>query len=295
MVKKKRPQILLNGIGIVYSLLCIIPFVIVVSASLSRPIDLSQAGYKLIPSPLSLNAYETVFRNPAVIGRSYAVTIFVTVVTVFFGLLFMSMAAYTLSRRNCAFRGALSFYFFFTMLFSGGIVPSYIWITQYLKLQDTYRVMIIPSLINVFYVFMIRTFFQQLPSDIFESAKIDGASEAVIFFRIALPLSKPVLATVAFFTAMGKWNDWTTGLYYLNDARLYPLQYLLYSIQRNIQALLAAMDFTTSGMGAIPIEDVPGENLLMAMAVIATGPMLVVFPLFQKHFVSGLTVGAIKG
>jgi len=266
-----------------------------VSASLSRPIDLSQAGYKLIPSPLSLNAYETVFRNPAVIGRSYAVTIFVTVVTVFFGLLFMSMAAYTLSRRNCAFRGALSFYFFFTMLFSGGIVPSYIWITQYLKLQDTYRVMIIPSLINVFYVFMIRTFFQQLPSDIFESAKIDGASEAVIFFRIALPLSKPVLATVAFFTAMGKWNDWTTGLYYLNDARLYPLQYLLYSIQRNIQALLAAMDFTTSGMGAIPIEDVPGENLLMAMAVIATGPMLVVFPLFQKHFVSGLTVGAIKG
>ena len=295
MIRKNRPQFMLHSIGIVYAILCIIPFIIVVSASLSRPLDLSQQGYKIWPSELSLNAYETIFKNPETILRSYGVTIFVTAATVAFGLLFMSMVAFTLARQNCVFRRPLSFFFYFTMLFSGGLVPSYIWITQYLKMQDTYWVMILPSLINVFYVFMIRTFFQRLSTALYESAKIDGASEFTIYFRIALPLSLPVLATVAFFTAMGKWNDWTTGLYYLNKANLYPLQYLLYQIQQNIQTLLAAMNFTTSGMGAIPLEDIPGENLLMAMAVVASGPMLLVFPFFQKYFVAGLTVGAIKG
>lgn len=295
MKKKQKPQLLLHSIGITYAILCIIPFIIVISASLTRPLDLSQNGYSLWPDTINFNAYTTIFEHPETILRSYGVTIFVTATTVFFGLLFMSMAAFALARQNCSFRRPLSFFFYFTMLFSGGLVPSYIWITQYLKMQDTYWVMIIPSLINVFHVFMIRTFFQKLSTALYESAKIDGASEFTIYFRIALPLSLPVLATVAFFNAMGKWNDWSTGLYYLNKANLYPLQFLLYKIQRDIQALLAAMDFTTSGMGAIPIEDIPGENLLMAMAVVASGPMLIIFPFFQKYFVAGLTVGAVKG
>lgn len=292
---RRKPQIMLHTIGIIYSIACVIPFLIVMTASLTNPLELSQKGYSLWPDKVDLNAYTTIFEHPLTILRSYGVTIFVTVMTVVLGLIFMSMVAFTLARQNCVFRRPLSFFFYFTMLFSGGLVPSYIWITQYLKLQDTYWVMIIPSLINVFHVFMIRTFFQKLSPSLYESAKIDGASEFTIYFKIALPLSTPVLATVAFFNAMGKWNDWSTGLYYLNDAKMYPLQFLLYKIQKDIQTLLIAMDFSTTGMGAIPLEDIPGENLLMAMAVVATGPMLIVFPYFQKYFVSGLTVGAVKG
>lgn len=295
MKKRQKPQILIHTIAIIYAIACIIPFIIVIAASLTHPLELSQEGYSFWPNKIDIAAYTTIFEHPGVILRSYGVTIFVTAATVFLGLIFMSMAAFTLARKNCNFRRPLSFFFYFTMLFSGGLVPSYIWITQYLKLQDTYWVMIIPSLINVFHIFMIRTFFQKLSISLYESAKIDGATEFNIYFKIALPLSLPVLATVAFFNTMGKWNDWSTGLYYLNNAELYPLQFLLYKIQKNIQTLLIAMDFTTTGMGAIPIGDIPGENLLMAMAVVATGPMLVIFPFFQKYFVAGLTVGAVKG
>lgn len=295
MKKRQKPQIFIHTIAIIYAIACIIPFIIVIAASLTHPLELSQEGYSFWPNKIDIAAYTTIFEHPGVILRSYGVTIFVTAATVFLGLIFMSMAAYSLAKKNCSFRQPLSFFFYFTMLFSGGLVPSYIWITQYLKLQDTYWVMIIPSLINVFHIFMIRTFFQKLSISLYESAKIDGATEFNIYFKIALPLSLPVLATVAFFNTMGKWNDWSTGLYYLNNAELYPLQFLLYKIQKNIQTLLIAMDFTTTGMGAIPIGDIPGENLLMAMAVVATGPMLIIFPFFQKYFVAGLTVGAVKG
>jgi len=295
MKKKQKPQILLHSIGLIYVIICVVPFLIVFSASLTHPFELSQHGYGFWPEKVDLTAYNAIFRNPETIIRSYVVTIFVTVATVFFGLLFMSMAGFTLARNNCSFRRPLAFYFFFTMLFSGGLVPSYIWITQYLKLNDTLWVMIVPSLINVFHMFMIRTFFQKLPASLYESVKIDGANEFRIHFSIALPLSLPVLATVAFFNTMSKWNDWSTGLYYISDRNLYPLQYLLYTIQKDIQSLLAAMDFNASGMAGVSLKDVPGENLLMAMVVVAGGPMLVVFPLFQKYFVSGLTIGSVKG
>ncbi|MDF2925231.1 MAG: binding-protein-dependent transport system inner rane component [Paenibacillaceae bacterium] len=295
MSNQKRPQILLHGIGIVYCLLCLIPFMIVLSASLSKPIDLSTYGYGLFPREVDLTAYKTIFRHPEVIMRAYGVTILITVCTVLLGLLFMSCAAYTLSRTNCLFRRPLSFFFFFTMLFSGGLVPSYIWTTQGLHLKNSLLVLIIPSLIHVFHVIMIRTFMQRLPDSLFESAKMDGASEFRICFQIALPLSVPVLSTVAFFNAMDKWNDWSTPLYYIDDKNLYPLQYLLYTIQKNIQVLLSQMELLSSGASSLNPAEMPGENLLMAMAVVAIGPMLVIFPYFQKYFVQGLTVGAVKG
>lgn len=295
MSGRPRPQILLYGIGSLYSLLCLIPFVIVMSASLSRPIDLSKGGYRLVPRQVDWSAYRAIFEHPAVIVRAYGVTIAVTAATVVLGLLFMACAAYTLSRHNCRFRRPLSFYFFFTMLFSGGLVPSYIWTTQGLHLKDNVLVLIVPSLIHVFYLIMIRTFMQRLPDSLFESAKMDGASEFRICFQIALPLSVPVLSTVAFFSAMDKWNDWSTPLYYIDDKNLYPLQYLLYTIQKNIQALLSQMELLSSGGSSLNPADIPGENLLMAMAVVAIGPMLVIFPFFQRYFVQGLTVGAVKG
>ena len=295
MAKKQRPQILLHTIGIFYVLICILPFLIVLSASFTSPLDLNDYGYRIFPVRIDTSAYEAIFKTPDVILRAYGVTILVTVATVLVGLFVMSAAAYPLARKNCRFRRALSFYFFFTMLFSGGLVPSYIWITQGLHLKNTIWIMILPSLVNVFHVIMIRTFMQKLPESLYESAKIDGASEIRIYFQIALPLSVPVLATVAFFNALAKWNDWSTALYYIDDKNLYPLQYLLYTIQKNIQALLTQMNLANHAGGSFDPGKIPGENLLMAMAVVATGPMLVIFPFFQKYFVSGLTVGAVKG
>lgn len=220
-------------------------------------------------------------------------TIFATVATVAGGVLIMSMIGYTLARSNCKFARPLSFYVFFTLLFSGGMVPSYILMTQVLHWKDTFAVMIVPSLVYAFHVIMIRTFFQKLPQELFESAKVDGANEFVIFFKIALPLSIPVLTTVAFFTAMSKWNDWQTGLLYITKEEMEPLQYMLYRIQQNIQSLLTAL--SQGGGITVDVRDIPSQNLLMAMAVVAAGPMLVVFPFFQKYFISGLTVGAVKG
>lgn len=204
----------------------------------------------------------------------------------------MAMLAHTLSKRGLKGRGAISFAIYFTMLFSGGLVPSYILCTEYLHLNDTIWIYILPSMISPWYTFMIRTFFQGLPEEISESAEIDGASEYTIFFRIILPLSKPVLATVALFTFLGKWNEWYTAMLYINDEKLVSLQYMLQRIMNNI-ALLQNEQFR--GMQMIQNQEVPAETVRMAMAVLVAGPALVVFPFFQKYFVQGLTVGAVKG
>lgn len=290
---KKKPQWISHTVAILFSVICFIPFILVISASLTNEFALNENGFQLIPSEFDLLAYEYIFRTPGMILRSYVVTIFITVATTAFGVFIMAMVAFPLSRANCRFKKPLSFYIFFTMLFSGGLVPSYILITQYLKMKDTLWVLIVPSLINPFFIITIRTFFQKLPGSLYESAKIDGASEFRIFFSMALPLSVPVLASVAFFTAMGKWNDWYTPLLYISKDELIPLQYMLYRIQSNLQVLLKAMG---SNVGVtIDPRDLPGNNLIMAMAVVAAGPMVVVFPFFQKYFVQGLTVGAVKG
>lgn len=293
MKTKRQPQHIINIISILYSAICLLPFLLVLSASFTNEYALSENGFKLVPSKFDLTAYEYIFKSPQKILSSYGVTIFVTVATVVGGVLVMSMIGYTLSRSNCKFARPLSFYVFFTLLFSGGMAPSYILMTQVLNWKNTYAVMIVPSLVYAFHVIMIRTFFQKLPPALFESAKIDGANEFVIFFRIALPLSVPVLTTVAFFTAMSKWNDWQTGLLYITEERMEPLQYMLYRIEQNIQSLLTAL--SRGGGITVDVRNIPSQNLLMAMAVVAAGPMLVVFPFFQKYFISGLTVGAVKG
>lgn len=291
--RKRKPQWVAHTIALLFSAVCMIPFIIVIASSLTNEFALNEYGYQMWPTVFDTTAYKYIFRNPKMILNSYGVTILTTIATTVFGVLFMAMIAYPLSRKNCRFRRPLSFYIFFTMLFSGGLVPGYILTTQYLHLKDSILVLILPSLVNAFHIIMIRTFFQRLPDSLFESAKIDGASEFRIFFRIAIPLSVPVLASVAFFTAMGKWNDWYTAMLYISKEELVPLQYMLYRIQNNLQVLLSAMT-NVSGI-AIDPHSLPGNNLIMAMAVVATGPMMFVFPFFQKYFVQGLTVGAVKG
>lgn len=288
MNRKESP--IVHIVLILYSIICLIPFVLIISASFTDEIALNANGFTLIPSEFSTLAYEYVFRSPIALVRAYGVSVFITVATVIFGLLCMGMIGYVLSRPNCVFRKPLAFIVFFTMLFSGGMVPSYIIMTQTLHLRNTLASMILPWCMNAFYVIMMRTFFQQLPSPLFEAAKIDGASELKIFFSIAVPISKPVFVTVGFFLALGKWNDWYSPLLYITEEKLYPLQYLLYKIQLNIKGLLQAMEHGY----VVNATSIPGDNLMMAMAVLAAGPMLFVFPFFHKYYASGLTLGAIK-
>lgn len=277
---------------ILFGLACILPFMIVVSASFSGETDLAVNGFCVWPRKWDLTAYAYLFKNPKTILNAYIVTILITVIGTFLGVLFMAMAAYCLSRSNFRFGKLLTFYIFFPTLFSGGLVPSYIINTQYLHLTDKLAALILPSLINVFHIIMLRTFFKQLPASLFEAAKMDGASEYRIFFTIAIPLSKPVIATVAFLGALAKWNEWYNAMLYIRSDKLVPLQYMLQRMMMNIQSLLDSMTVAPS---MVNIQDLPGENLRMAMLVVAIGPMMLVFPFFQKYFVRGMTIGAVKG
>jgi putative aldouronate transport system permease protein len=278
---------------ITFSLLCLIPVILVLSVSFSKEADVYTYGYMLIPRQIDFLGYMYIFANPDQILNSYAVTIAVTAIGTFVSVLVMSFIAYSLSRKSFRYRKIVTFYVFFTMLFSGGLVPSYILITKYLKLSDTLLVLILPGLVNAFHIILLRTFFQQIPDSIVESAKIDGASEFRVLFSLILPLSKSVLATVAFLGALARWNDWFTALLYINKDELLPLQFLLYRIMANVQFLTSEMQNAPAGFAET--VKIPGETARMAMCVLAAGPMLFVFPFFQKHFVRGLTVGSVKG
>ncbi|AEE97809.1 carbohydrate ABC transporter permease [Mahella australiensis] len=277
----------------IYAIICLIPFIAVVSISLSGEKDIVDFGYSLIPKNVDLSAYRYIFSDPTQLIRSYEVTIFVTVIGTILSVLFMAMIAYALSRSSFKYKSPISFYIFFTMLFNGGLAPTYILITQYLHMADTIWVLIVPGLINAWHIILLRTFFQKMPESIIESAKMDGASEMRVFFQFMLPLSTPALATVAFLGAMGRWNDWFTALLYINKPELMPLQYLLQRMLSNIQFMQQLMDNMPAAF--INADLVPSESARMAMAVVAAGPMLVVFPFFQKYFVEGLTVGSVKG
>ena len=292
MKKYSVGRIIISIIFIIMSILFVIPFVLLISISLSNEIDIGLYGYRFIPLNLDLAAYEFLMKNPMTIIDAYKVTIGSAVIGTALSVFLMSLIAYPLSKKGLKGRNGISFFVFFTMLFSGGLVPSYILITQYLHLDDTFWVYIFPSLINAWNIFLLRTFFTSIPSAIIESAYLDGASEFRIFLTFILPLSTPVLATVALMGALGRWNDWFTSMLYINDPKLVTLQYLLQKILLNMQLL--QQEGMSLDMLGIKTE-LPAETVRMAMAVIAAGPMLLVFPFFQQYFVKGLTIGSVKG
>lgn len=290
--KKLIPQVILNICLIIFSALVVLPLLMVISVSFSAEADILEYGYRLIPVKFDLTAYKYVFNNPATIINAYKVTAIFSVASMVLSVLLMSMMAFVLSKRDLKGRNAMSFYLYFTMLFGGGLVPTYILITQYLHLADNILVYIIPGLISPWYVFMMRTFFTGIPYEVTEAAVIDGASEYRIFFTIIIPLSKPVLATVALFMFLGKWNDWNTSMLYINDPTLFSLQYMLQRLLKNIDLL----QMETGNINLLKeISKIPSETVRMAMAVVVAGPVLVIFPFFQKYFVKGLTVGSVKG
>jgi putative aldouronate transport system permease protein len=295
-ITKKRKidtgQITLNIFLAVSAGLVFIPFALVVGISLSNEHDIIYSGYKLIPEHFDLSAYAFCFKNSEMIFNAYFVTALFSAITMFLGALLMSFIAYPLSQRAFKGRRIIRFLIYFTMLFSGGLVPTFILLTKYLRLKDTIWVYILPGLINPWYVFMMSAFFSQIPGEIHEATVIDGANEFYFLFKMLLPLSKPVLAAVALFMFLGKWNDWFTPLLYIDNQKLISLQYLLQRIMTNIQVLTEAASKTN---GAGEMAKMPTETARMAMAVIVAGPALLIFPFFQKYFVKGLTVGSVKG
>lgn len=292
--RRNRTPYLIQLFFILFSIICLIPVLYVFSASISNEQDLREFGFLLWPKRISTMAYQYVFSNVQVIIDAYAVTIFITVVGTVISVLVMAMCAYALSRPKYKYKKLLTLFIFFPTLFSGGLVPSYIINTQYLELKDNIWVMILPGLINVFNIFMIRTFFQQLPQSLFEATKIDGGSEFLICFRIAFPLSKPVLATVAFLGALGRWNEWYSCMLYIRSDKLNTLQYLLQRMMMNIEAITRNMTNRPAGV-AQELGKLPGESFRFATVMVTIGPMLLVFPFFQKYLVKGMVMGAVKG
>lgn len=272
----------------------LLPIVLVVISSFTAEDALIQNGYSFWPQEWSLDAYYYMVKQGAVILRSYGVSIFVTVVGTLCSVLITTMLAYPMSRKSFKYRNVLSFFVFFTMLFNGGIVPAYIMWTQIFHIKNTIFALLIPNyLVNAFNVILVKNYYSNnVPDALLEAAQIDGASEMTIFRRIMLPLAVPAIATISLFTGLCYWNDWTNGLYYISNEKLYSIQMLLMNIMNNIQALRANSTASLLGTGVV---DLPGTAIRMAMAVIGILPILLVYPFVQKHLVRGVVVGAVKG
>lgn len=293
MAIKKRSNPIIIIVLSLLSLACILPFWLVLMVSLTSETDVTLNGYSFWPKHIDWVAYQYLMHDSANILRAYGVTILVTITGVIVSLFITSALAYTLSRSDFPYRNALGFYVFFTMLFSGGLLPWYLVYTRFLHVQDSLLALIVPGLIGGFNVFIMRTFFtNSIPPSLIDSAQIDGASEYRTYFSIILPLSLPVLATIGLFTIVSYWNDWFTSLVFINNEKLYSLQYLLNKTLMNASFLQAIANKAYSNTANV---SQPLESIRMAMAMVAIGPLVLVFPFLQKYFVKGLTVGAVKG
>lgn len=295
MKAKLRYRIIIHAILILLCLSIIVPFIYVVSLSMTAEDVIVSGGYKMIPPELDFSAYRNVFKNPGQLISSYKITIAFSVLGTLLSMIVMTMIAYAISREQFYYKKIVTFIVYFTMLFSGGLVPHYIINTKYLNLTDSFWVYILPSLATAYHILILRTFFKGLPASLTEAAKIDGASEFTIFRVIVLPLSKPVLATVSLLTLLSKWNDWQTSLLYILDNNKFSLQYLLQKILREADFLKKISEQNNVIVSENYSQTQPVESMRFAMAILAAGPMMVVFPFFQKYFTKGLTIGAVKG
>lgn len=274
------------------SVACLLPFLLIISASLTSNESIIRDGYHLIPKQFSFEGYKTVFIFPDEVLRAYTVTIISTVVGTTLGLFFMTMAGYVLARKDFKYRNTFSFYIYFTTLFGGGLVPWYIMITKYLGLLDSYAVLVLPGLMTPFLIILMKNFIKSaVPEELFDSGKIDGAGDFRIYWQIVLKLSMPGIATVGLFLALYYWNDWFTSSLFINDTHKYQLQFYLYNVINSAQ-FIAQMG---AGTGVSLATEVPGESTKMAMAIVVTGPILFLYPFVQRYFVKGLTIGAVKG
>ncbi|MCC3376955.1 carbohydrate ABC transporter permease [Cohnella sp. REN36] len=286
-------NVFFNLIAAIIAIACVFPFLFVTIISFTDEKTLARNGYSLFPKKWSVDAYTYLFKAGDQLLRSYGVTIFVTAVGTVISLVFISLFAYAISRKGFKYRNFFAFFAFFTMLFNGGLVPTYIVATQLLGLQNSIWALILPMAVNAFYIMIMRTFFvTMIPDAIIESGKIDGASELGIFLRLVLPLALPGLATIALFSTLGYWNDWFNALLYIDKPSLVPLQSMLMRIENSMQFILQNTNNPSLGVGIL--QSMPQDTSRMAMVVLATGPIVLAYPFFQRYFIQGLTVGAVK-
>jgi len=292
----KLASIAIHIFFVIYSALCIIPLLLLVSVSFSDEKSVVQNGYRFLPDQFNLAAYKFLMKSTGQIFYSYGVSITVTVVGTVLSMLIIAMYAYPISRSHFPHASFFTFFVFFTMLFSGGLVPWYLVYVQMLDLKNTLWSLIMPLIMSAFWVLITRTFFKEtIPQQVLESAKIDGAGELRIFIQIVLPLSMPVLATVSLFQTLTYWNDWFLSLVFITDNQNISVQYLLYKMLANIQYLSSNPTAAAEIARAGGMFNFPSETVRMALVIIGIGPIIFAYPFFQKYFVRGLTVGAVKG
>ncbi len=291
--KNNRFQIAAHIVMILLCIFCLFPFLILVSSSITSEMTLVREGYSVIPKNIDFSAYKYLLTSSDDIIRGYIITICVTVIGTVANLTLTILLAYPLSRRDLPHRNVFAFIVFFTMLFHGGIVPSYIMWSKYFHITNTYAALIIPNLMmGAYYVIMVRTYFQSnIPEAVLEAGRIDGAGEMRILGQIVLPMSKPIIATMVLLVGLVYWNDWTNGLYYINKDKYYSIQVLLNRMLQDVQFLMSSASSDSSELA----KDIPSVALKMAVAVMGALPVLCVYPFFQKYFVKGIVVGAVKG
>jgi len=280
----------------IYTALCVVPLILILIVSFTDENTVLVNGYSFFPHKLSLAAFDFLLHDWYNVAFSYGVSVFVTLFGTIVCLALMTLYAYPISRRDFRHRGLFSFIMFFTLLYNAGLVPFYIMYTQYLHLQNTILALMLPYFVQGFFVLILRTFFSNsVPTALLESAKIDGAGEWRIFAQIVLPLSMPVLATVALFCTLNYWNDWFQSLLFINDNKMVSIQFRMYKAMLDLQFLSTNSQAYSAILAANPNFQLPSETVRMAMAVVGIGPIVFVYPYFQRYFIKGLTVGAVKG
>ncbi|WP_337102125.1 carbohydrate ABC transporter permease [Paenibacillus sp. YIM B09110] len=276
-----------------FAAVCIIPFILLISASLTDQDAIIASGYSFIPQQFSTAAYTYLYERGSDIARAYGVTIFITVIGTIVGVSITTLLAYPLSRKETPNRNLIMFLVFFTMLFNGGLVPSYLVYTQLFDIKNTIWALILPGLLtNGFYVMLMRTFFQTtIPPALIESSQLDGANEYRVLWSVVLPLSTPLLATIGLFTSIMYWNDWQNGMIYITKPEFYSIQNLLNRIMQDVQFIQGNL----AANAGDAMQQMPSDSVKMAIAVIGVLPILVAYPFFQKYFIKGIMIGAVKG
>lgn len=277
---------------IVLSLACVMPFLLMIIASFTENSEIAVRGYSFFPENVTFFAYQYIFERASMIFRAYGITILITIVGTACGLLISMLLAYPISRKDMPFRNVFTFFVFFTMLFNGGLVPTYLIYTQWFGIKNEIFALIIPNLLmSSVNVLLLRTYFaNNIPEAVIESASMDGAGELMIFMRIVIPLSKPIVATVGLLIGIAYWNDWYNGMVYITDESLFSLQNYLARVSQDIQFMIKS-----SNANYGEIANLPSETVRMAIAVLGSMPIILAFPLFQKYFIKGIALGAVKG
>lgn len=293
---KKRSKALSNLpiaiILLIFAMLCVLPFWLVLSGSLTSEAEIMSSGFGLFPKKIDFTAYKILMTNMSRILNGYKISLIVTVVGTTLTVVVVSLAAWPISQNRVKYHNALNFFVLFTMLFSGGMVPWFIVCRNMLHLTDTIWALILPYVANAWYIFLVRNYYRGIPDELVEAAKIDGAGEYRIFGQIIFPLSKPVLATIALFACLAYWNDWWLGIMLVDKVEMQPLQLLLRTITSNIQFLSTAGN---ANAVAVASSSIPSEAIKMATCIITIGPIILVYPFVQKYFAKGIMVGAVKG